>query len=214
MRLRSGPGRRASTGVNVKTFLSLLMLCSGAGLCHLGAQSTGATFGEVVRLGGTPSDIVLDESRSRLYLVNQNANRIDIYSYADGAVVGSIPAGSSPLSAAMSMDSAWLYVANNQSSSLSVIHLATNYVVQTVTLPAKPEGVEVGADGRVLISTEGTGTTAGISSLVLFDKNQQSGQQVTAISFPPPPATPSPLSPIRVWPLESWSWYCGIVTFG
>ena len=28
-------------------------------------QSTGATFGDVIRLGGTPSDIVLDEARGR-----------------------------------------------------------------------------------------------------------------------------------------------------
>jgi hypothetical protein len=39
----------------------------------------------VVRLGYTPSDIVLDESRERLYLVNTNANRVDIYSYRDTA---------------------------------------------------------------------------------------------------------------------------------
>ncbi|MCL5743666.1 MAG: hypothetical protein M1541_07035 [Acidobacteria bacterium] len=177
----------------MKYFLSLIFLWCLPGLNRADAQSTGATFGNVVRLGGTPSDIVLDESRARLYLVNQTANRVDIYSYADERVIGSIPTGSSPLSAAMSMDNAWLYVTNNQSSSLTVISLASNSVVQTVTLPAKPEGVEVGADGRVLVSTEGTGTSDAISSLVLFDRNMQSGQQVTAVNFPPPPATPSPL---------------------
>jgi hypothetical protein len=39
------------------------------------AQTGGATFGDVVRLGGTPSDVVLDETRGRLYLVRQAANR-------------------------------------------------------------------------------------------------------------------------------------------
>jgi len=39
------------------------------------AQTGGATFGDVVRLGGTPSDVVLDETRGRLYLVQQAANR-------------------------------------------------------------------------------------------------------------------------------------------
>ena len=164
-----------------------------SGLAGLRAQSTGATFGEVVRLGGTPSDIVLDESRSRLYLVNQSANRVDIYSYADNRVVGSIPTGATPLAAAMSMDNAFLYVTNNQSSSLSVVDLASGVVSQTVTLPAKPEGVEVGADGRVLISTEGASSTDTVNSLVLFDRYQQQGSQVTSISFAPPPATPSPL---------------------
>lgn len=111
--------------------MSLIFLWCLPGLSPAGAQSTGATFGNVVRLGGTPSDIVLDESRARLYLVNQTANRVDIYGYADERVIASIPVGISPLSAAMSMDNAWLYVTNNQSSSLTVISLATNSVAQT-----------------------------------------------------------------------------------
>ena len=32
---------------------------------NLIGQSTGATFGDVISLGGTPSDIVLDESSGR-----------------------------------------------------------------------------------------------------------------------------------------------------
>jgi len=40
-------------------------------------QTIGAAFGEVVQLGYTPSDIILDESRQCLYLVNTNANRVD-----------------------------------------------------------------------------------------------------------------------------------------
>ncbi|MBI1789987.1 MAG: hypothetical protein HYR60_20850, partial [Acidobacteria bacterium] len=66
-------------------------------------------------------------------------------------------------------------------------------VAQTVTLAAKPEGVEVGADGRVLITTQGTSTTDQINSLLLFDRTQSQGQQVTPVSFAPPPPTPSPL---------------------
>src|SRR5215813_2592310 len=123
------------------------------------AQSVGATFGEVVALGGTPSDLVLDEGRTRLYLVNSSANRIDIYDYSIKAVVGSYGVGQQPLAAAISMDGNYLYVTNNGSSTLSVIDLQTELTTMTVSLPAKPEGVEVGADGRVLISAEGTGTT-------------------------------------------------------
>src|SRR2546428_12185890 len=33
-------------------------------------QAPSATFGSIIGLGGAPSDIVLDELRSRLYLVN------------------------------------------------------------------------------------------------------------------------------------------------
>jgi len=82
----------------------------------LHAQS-GATFGNLVSLGGTPSDIVLDESRQRLYLVNSSGNRVDIYDYAGQAMIGMIGVGQNPLAAAMSMDKAFLYVTNHDDSS-------------------------------------------------------------------------------------------------
>ncbi len=125
------------------------------------AQSVGATFGDVVQLGGTPSDMVLDEARGRLYLVNNAANRVDIFDYESKEVIGSYPVGLQPLAAALSMDGGYLYVTNNGSSTLSVVDLELEIISQTVTLAAKPEGVEVGADGRVLITTQGTSTRAG-----------------------------------------------------
>ena len=154
-------------------------------------QQSGATFGRVIGLGGTPSDVVLDELRGRLYLVNNFANRVDIYGITEKSVIGSIPVGLTPLAGAMSMDGAYLYVTNQQSSSLSVIDLGIGSVTQTVTLPAKPEGVEVGADGRALISTAGTGTgTPPQNTLLVFDRTQSTSQQLFAVQTPPPPSTP------------------------
>jgi len=134
-----------------RSFLVLCFLAAARVCCP---QTTGATFGDVIKLSGTPSDIVLDETRSRLYLVNSNTGNVDIYDYAHKAPAGSIRVGSTPVAAAMSMDASKLYVSNNGSSSLSVIDLASSQVLQTVSLPASPDGVEVGADGRVLISTQ------------------------------------------------------------
>lgn len=164
---------------------------------HVSAAT--ASFGSVVRLGGTPSDAVLDEARGRIYLVNQSANRVDIYDYNEKRVTGSIPVGGSPLAAALSMDQQFLYVTNNASSTLSVIELSRgDFVAQSVALPAKPEGVEVGVDGRVLIATEGTSSTDLITSLLIYDRQQSGGQQVAAVPFPPPPPTPSPLTPVVI----------------
>ena len=123
------------------------------------SQSTSATFGEIVRLGGTPSDAILDEARGRIYLINQNANRVDVYSTVDKRVVQNIAVGSTPLAGAMSMEGDYLYVTNSGSSSMSVIDLRVGFVSQTVSLSAVPEGVEVGSDGRVLITTQGTSAT-------------------------------------------------------
>lgn len=157
------------------------------------AQTTGATFGRVISLAGTPSDIVLDERRQQLYLVRQNANRVDVYDWVNDRILTGIPVGSGPVAASLSMDGDWLYVSNNGSSSLSVVDLRTYFVTSTVSLAAKPEGVEAGADGRVLITTEGTGTTDSVRSLLIFDRSQSQSQQITEVAFPPPPPTPSTL---------------------
>lgn len=162
------------------------------------AQSGSATFGDIVRLGGTPSDAILDEARGRIYLINQNASRVDVYSYTGNQVVQSINVGSSPVAGAMSLDGNFLYVTNSGTSTLSVIDLRVGFQSMAVPLPAVPEGVEVGGDGRVLISTQGTSSTDQINSLLLFDPRQSQSQQVTPVAFPPPPATPSPLSPITI----------------
>ncbi len=180
---------------------SILPLFRYGFVCVLLAQGlaaqTSATFGDVIQLGGTPSDLVLDESRARLYLVNSPANRVDVYDYAGQTLLGSIGVGQLPLSAAMSMDNAYLYVSNHDDSTLSVIGLnGTDFggVVSTVSLPAKPQGVEVGFDGRVLICTDGSGTTSTSNTLLIYDGTQASGAQVLAVVFPPAPSTPPSLA--------------------
>jgi WD40 repeat protein len=156
------------------------------------AAQTKATFGTVVQLRGTPSDIVLDESRNRLYLVNAADGNVSVYDYSAQAVVATIAVGPRPLSAAMSLDNRFLYVANHDSSSLSVVDLSGGFS-SSVSLPAQPEGVEVGADGRVLISTDGSQTSSLTNTLLIYDGTQASQYQVLPVAFPTPPATPSTL---------------------
>src|SRR5947209_5479352 len=163
-----------------RTFLFLCFLLSVRICC---SQTTGATFGDIIKLGGTPSDIVLDESRGRLYLVNSNTGQVDIYSYTNKIIAGSIRVGTTPVAAAISMDGSRLYVSNNGSASVSVIDLGSSQVLQTVSLPANPEGLEVGADGRVLITTEGSSTSTAVQSLYVFDSNATQSQQLTPVQF-------------------------------
>ena len=169
-------------------------LCLVAGVMRpLHAQTTGATFGDVIKLGYTPSDVVLDESRNRLYLVNSAANKVDVYSLERKAVVGSIKVGTLPFAAALSPDTSFLYVTNNSNSTLSVIDLrgGLGNVSASITLTAKPEGVEVGIDGRVLISTQGTGTNTATPQNVLLIYDPLQGGQVQSVAFPPTPTTPA-----------------------
>jgi YVTN family beta-propeller protein len=160
--------------------------------------NTGATFGRTVNLGGEPRDIILDELRGRIYIVNANANRVEIYDYRDGRLTGQITVGTFPNAGAISPDGSTLFVTNVQSGSLTQIDLGTDQVRGTVSLPARPEGVAVGSDGRVLITTQGTGINASTNTLLLYDPRQDSGLQITAVPSPPTISTPNPLPAVTV----------------
>ena len=167
-------------------------------------QTLGATFGDVIPLpGGTPADVVLDESRQQLYLVNNSTSLVYVLDYTTGTVVGSIGVGKSPVAAAISMDGAFLYVSSGASPTqtasgsplLNVIDLSHNQVIQSVILPSIPQGVEVGNDGRVLVSMLGTGVVSGIpqGTLAVFDRTLVAGQQLLPVIVPALPTTPAPL---------------------
>ena len=101
----------------------------------------------MIALGGTPSDLVLDESRQRIYLINNSGEQSGCLQIGGNAVVQSIGVGRTPIAGAMSMDNSTLYVTNQQDSTVSVIDLGSMSVSQTISLPAAPQGVEVGLDG-------------------------------------------------------------------
>lgn len=168
--------------------LRILLIAAALPVSSLAQITNAATFGQVINLGGTPSDMVLDEARQQIYLVNPTKNTVDIFSTATNTVVRSVGVGNGPLAAAISMDSHYLYVTNARSSTLSVIDLGNlSSSPLTITLPAVPEGVAVGLDGRALIGTQAT------NSLLIFDQTLSAGQQLTAVLTPPPPSTPAPL---------------------
>ena len=88
---------------NVRITLAIFLLA-----LPLGA----ATFGTVFSPPGgiSYSDIVLDEGRTLLYLVNSNANRIDMFNTRTRTFGASIPTDIQPVSAALSRDRRFLYV--------------------------------------------------------------------------------------------------------
>lgn len=165
--------------------------------------AVGATFGQVIPLqGGTPSDVVLDELRHRLYLINNNIALVSIFDYDQGKVVGTIPVNARPISGAISPDGNFLYVASGVTTAqvasgaplLNIIDLSIGRTVSTQTLKAAPQGVEVGADGTVLISTLGTGVVSGQAQnvLAMYDPVNQ---QLLDVTVPALPTAPAPLPP-------------------
>ena len=152
----------------------------------------GATFGTVVPVTGGASDLVIDEPRGRLYLVNTNSNRVEVYSIPQRRFLAPISVEQQPLAAALSRDNNTLYVTCNASSSLMEINAEAMTIRNRVSLPARPEAVAVGGDGRVLISTVGTGAGNLLNVLLIYTPSPELGEQaISAVPVAPaPPANP------------------------
>ncbi len=149
----------------------------------------GATFGTVVASGAAYSDIVLDQARSQIYLVNSPANQIAIYSLKQRVFLTSISTHTQPVSAAMSLDGHFLYVTSYTSALLDVIDLDLGALSNSVSLPSSPEGVAVGGDGRVLITAVPVAAGTTTDTLLIYDPVIQNVQSVPIT--PPAPSAPT-----------------------
>ena len=154
--------------------------------------SWGATFGTVVSHTLPVADLVLDEARKRVYLVNTYENQVDVYSTASNppSLSTSVKTSATPLAIAMSRSGKFLYVACYDASTLDIIDLTSaSFSKTSVSLAAKPEGVAVGYNEKVLISTIGTGT--GQAVLTTYDPSASAASALQAVLVAPPaPATP------------------------
>ncbi len=102
--------------------IAIALLTAGAG------RSVAATFGTVVPIGGTASDIALDEPRSVLYIADFGSATIDVMSLADNTIHTSFNVA--PFPAAISLAPSGQF--------LVVVHYA-NYGTSTTT-GATPAG--------------------------------------------------------------------------
>lgn len=155
--------------------------------------SFGATFGIVVTHTQPIADLLLDEARRRLYVLNTAANAVEVYSTTSNPprLTNSVKTDSTPLSIALSQSGRYLYVACYASSSLQIIDLSSaTFSSRSVTLPASPQAVAVGFNEVALISTIGTGT--GQSVLMTFNPAADAAHALVSIPVAPPaPAAPT-----------------------
>ena len=157
-----------------------------------------ATIGTVTNVTGGVSDMVLDEPRQRLYLVRPSPyDAIDVYSITQRRVISSIRTDSLPLAAALSRDGSRLYVTCHNSSSLNVIDNDKLVIVGKISLPARPEGVAVGSDGRVLVTTIGSGQNNLLNSLLIYNPAVVDlGTALVPVAVAPPPPLAPNLPPL------------------
>jgi uncharacterized protein (TIGR03437 family) len=177
----------------VKRPLFVLVLCA--------IPSFSATFGSVVDHTPPFVDLLLDGTRQQLYGLDVGTSvtppKVTFYNVALKSPalvsgVSSIAVGLGATSMAMSPTGSYLYVACYQDGTLDIIDLTKRTLVNTINLPAKPEAVAVGSDGKVLISTVGTST--GQSVLMTYDPSAASTSTalqsiVIAPTAPTVPAT-------------------------
>ena len=141
--------------------LLLLALASAPVL----AQSGAPVFGSVVAIGGSASDIALDEQRGVLYIANFGANVIDVMSTSDGTIHSSLNVLPLPGAIALSLDDQYLLVAHycnvatttSQTAppctnALTSIALATG-TQQVFSLASAPLAVAFANNGQALVVT-------------------------------------------------------------
>lgn len=123
-------------------------------------------------------DIVYDRTRQRLYITNQNHNRVELFDLGTNAYLSPIAVGNQPTALALTPDGALLAVLNSADGTVSVIDPSKLLVVATYTVltaadltcswqtidlaPAEPH--------RVLVNIACTSIQfAGVSHLVNLD---------------------------------------------
>lgn len=115
------------------------------------------------------------------------ADGIAVVDTATRQVVKVLHAGSDPEQFALSRDGKRLFVANEDSATLSVVDVANGTIVQRVPVGREPEGVAVTPDGRwVLVTNESDNSVSIIDTGTLkIVKSVQVGKRPRDVAFTP-----------------------------
>ena len=174
---------------NKRPLLALIL----SSIITMAATAGAPVFGSVVPIGGSTSDIALDEARDLLYVANFGAHVIDVIATADNTLHSSINVAPLPGAIALSMDDQYLLVAHfcNGTTSpacgneLTLIHLADGSQ-QIFALSNPPLGVAFLSNGQALVITT--------ANLLLFNPAAGQNQLLetiadVALTVPAPLAT-------------------------
>lgn len=163
----------------------------------LTAIAMSATLGTVVPVLGGAADIVLDEARGRVYLVNTIKNQVEIYAIQQRRLLNAVRTDGTPIAAAISRSGKYLYVTSQDQASIDTLDLDTLNIVKKIALPAKPEGIAVGGDERVLVTTIGSGAGNAQNVLLIYDPSvDDPAAALSAVPMAPPPPQSPQLPPV------------------
>lgn len=191
-----------------------------------------ANFGTVINHTDALSDMVLDESRKSLYVLDPIASQVEVYSLSSRTPAPSrfinLDTNCGPPAMALSPPAGtsgqpqFLYVACYYTQSINVIDLTKLVKVSSVNVPANPQAVAVGFDGKVLVST--IGTPAGQNVLTIYDPSPTATAALGSVliapgapsvpQVPPPNGVPYLASHARLLPTKDGKTIIGVHEFG
>src|SRR5579871_3269285 len=133
-------------------------LAFSAGICA--AAPSQSVFGSVVAIGGTASDIALDEANGLLYVADFGSSTIDVLTLSDNTIHTSLNVAPNPGSIALSPGAQYLLIAHygngttspQGSNIVTSIHLADNSR-QVFSLNEPPLAVAFTGNGQAVIVT-------------------------------------------------------------
>src|ERR1035438_7332519 len=94
--------------MRVNVLITSLLLLGAGSLAE--PKAAAATFGQLVAIGGSASDMALDEGHGYLYIADFGAGVIDVMSLADNTIHSQINVTAQPSSLAISPDGQFLLV--------------------------------------------------------------------------------------------------------
>lgn len=99
---------------------------------------------------GALDAIVYDKLRKRLYVSNQDHNRVEVFDLGTNTFLAPVAVGKGPTALALTPDSNNLAVVNSSDGSISLINLLTNQVAATYSVLTASDKDPVGCGGVAL----------------------------------------------------------------
>ncbi len=135
----------------------------------------------------SPINLTVSADGTRLYVVCENANVVQVLDTASEAVLAEVPVGRWPYAATLSPDGELLYVTNRIDDTISVIDTRSLEVVRTVGCGGDPHGLVTDRSGETLYVANLFSDDVSLIDTATFEeiKRLRAGQQPFEVTLSP-----------------------------
>ena len=104
-----------------------------------------------VQMLGVPQAISIDKNSRTAFVTSRQSNTLEVISLESDLLKGCVPVGASPFGVASDFN--YIYVANQKSDSISVIHRSSFLPLLTIDVDSAPRGLNLDAESNLLYVT-------------------------------------------------------------